>query len=120
MTLIKYDTQAIVELKTIPSGVKSPDSTSEMMIVKPIVKHPELEGLVKAIDPITKWEGWVKYEEPIVITPAAEPTQEETDKLNIEYLLDKLRLKAELVNLGVVTEEETDIKSLRTQIKALL
>ena len=48
---------------TIPSGFKSPDSDSEMMIVEPIKRHPEIRGMVRAIDKKTKWLGWVPYKE---------------------------------------------------------
>lgn len=76
-TLKNYEEQftETVEFKTIKSGVASPETKEgeakrEMEILTPIEHHPQLKGFVKAIDPETKWIGWVKYE-PTVETPEA-------------------------------------------------
>ena len=82
MPLKTYTTeQKRIETPTeyLASGVKSPNSDREMQIILPIQKHPEVKGLVRAVDihpeDVKKnWNGWVPYEEP---KPAPKPIDPE-------------------------------------------
>ena len=74
--LKKYQDQSLhttQEDEYIPSGIQSPNTEAEMMIVLPLQEHPELKGLYKAIDPTDGWTGWVEYQRPVLEAPE-EPT----------------------------------------------
>lgn len=111
--------------KTVPSGVKSPNSEREMLVVLPLVEHPQIKGLFKAIDPGTKsekpWIGWVEYTPETSQKP--EPTKAEKEKkskqMTYEIKLASLIEKKQLVDLGVITEIEAGLDILRGEIKQL-
>lgn len=132
----QQDMKPISIEKYIKSGVKSPNSDREMLIVSPLERHPQIQTLYKAIDPGVKatkkgekdepiWIGWVELPAQIIENEAEvqSPTEEEKNLNNarIEYR-DKMRvLKArkELASLGVdIGESQTDI-NLRKEIKKL-
>ena len=106
---------------TIPSGFKSDDSkvSTELIIAEPLIKHPEINGLYRAFDPKTGWKTWVEYVEPAVEPePVPEPTPlGDDDKYQIK--LELLRRKIELIEKGVVTEQEANIGTLKSEIKTL-
>jgi hypothetical protein len=58
--------QSNLSQASIPSGVESGDSKNELLIVEPFVRHPQIPGLYRAVDPETGWRGWVEYQEPTV------------------------------------------------------
>lgn len=103
---------------TIPSGIKSGDSEAEMMVVEPLIKHPEIAGLYRAVDPDTGWKGWVEYAPP---TPPSsippELTPEQIKRGEYQDKLSELRKKKQLVDLGVI--QDSSIDTLRAEVLAL-
>lgn len=120
MALIDYDKQTEVEKVqgTINSGVKSGDSENELMILEPLQKHPEIEGLYRAMDNETGWMGWTKYSPPVVpVEPAPEPVPTDQEKFN--NALGKFRTLKEMVDAGVLTATEAKLDEKRTALKTL-
>jgi len=117
--LKKYETHTTKTLKlkgTIPSGVKSGDTDKELMVVEPLIEHPEIKGLYRAVDPDTGWKGWVEY------TPeetSTTPTPLENKQRQLSDLMDQIKQKQELVDLGILTATEANLSSLKTQAKTL-
>ena len=100
---------------TIPSGVQSGDTTAELLIKDPLEQHPQIKGMYRAYDPNTKWLGWAKYTPPTpASTPPVTPTPEEIYHTELAELVDKQKL----VDLGVFTELELDLATLRASIKS--
>lgn len=117
--LKKYDsTEKKSKLEgTIPSGWESGDTKNEMMIVEPLIAHPEIAGLYRAIDPETGWRGWVEYTPPL-----PDPTQtpgEISKEREFEILENKIAKAKRLVDLGILTSEEADLATLQAQAKTL-
>jgi hypothetical protein len=104
------------------SGVKSPNSDREMQVILPLISHPELPGLVKAldVDPESgkQWTGWVKYSEPPAVVVPKEP---EVESAMSKYMraLTKLEQDMKLVKLGVFGESELLINDQRAALKEL-
>lgn len=117
--LKKYDsTQKKKTLEgKIPSGWESGDSKAEMLVVEPLIQHPEIPGLYRAVDPTTGWKGWVEYTPPAVQPPAPDPLLE--TKRNFEILTNKISEAKRLVDLGVLTETEAGLANLQAQAKLL-
>lgn len=105
----------------IPSGVESGDSKSELLIIVPLIKHPELKDTYRAIDPDTGWLGWVDYVPSITNTtkPTTQQTQQQKDRTEYEDKLSILKKKKDLLDLGVITDHEANLEQLRKDIKAL-
>ena len=101
---------------TIKSGVKSGNSDVEMMIVEPLIKHPEIEGIYRAVDPDTGWKGWVEYKPPVEEVEVA-PKEEKINQLN--DLRREFRQKKELVDEGNFSATELGLPALRNEIKTL-
>ena len=99
---------------TIPSGFKSGDSDAEMLIVEPLVEHPEIKGLYRAVDSETNWMGWVEY-----TLPPKEPAPAAivTDRDTYEEKLGELSNKKILVDLGVIPD--SDLEILRQEVRVL-
>ena len=119
MALKKYGKDQKTEINaTIKSGVESGDSGKELMIVEPIEKHPEMPVLVRAVDPITKWKGWVKYtpSEPDP-EPDPEPTQKEIEAKEFAGKLHKLDGYMVGVEMGIINENDSRIITLRDELK---
>ena len=131
MPLQKYETNhknITTDLKskgTIASGVKSGDKDkagveNELMVVTPLIQHPELGELYRAVDPVTGWKGWVKYT-PIAVepTPKIPPTPEEIKRKEYTDLLSILSEKVHLVTQGVYDETENGLAATRAEVKTL-
>ncbi len=121
--LKKYETHTTKSLNlsgTIKSGVKSGDSENELMMIEPLIKHPEIEGLYRAIDLKTKWKGWVEYE-PEQKPPISkvEPSVIKDDPVDTYHqMLDEYKRKKQLVDLGIFEESKLGLSALRDKIKA--
>lgn len=102
---------------SIPSGFKSGDSANELMVVEPLIKHPEVDGLYRAVDPQTGWKGWVEYTPPapVVMPPVITPEQEKHNQYSEK--LEQLKMKSGLVSLGVI--QDSDLMLLRQEVKNL-
>jgi len=109
-----------------PSGVKSPKSAREMQVVLPLEKHPELIGLVRAVDihptdPKQNWKGWVPYTTPKSPTPLPTPTPTPTPE---EIALDafhqnvkKLKRFKKAIDLGIKKDNDPDVVQLISTLK---
>lgn len=126
-TLIDYQKQEKhkpADAQTVPSGVKSPNSEREMRVIIPLVQHPEIKGLYKAIDPGTKtekpWTGWVEYTPP-TIEPDEKPKPTALQLKQELYAknLNLLKKRFELIDLGVITKEEANLPTLQAETKSL-
>lgn len=104
-----HTTKGMKLIGTIKSGVKSGDSNAEMMIVEPLIQHPEIKGLYRAVDPDTGWKGWVEYTPPAPTpTPTAPPTPADQAREDYESKLRNLMTMKEELDLGVITQAEYD------------
>lgn len=113
--LIEYDQAHEDPTDTyIASGVKSGDSEAELQIIQPIQKHPEISGLVRAVDPNTGWMGWVPYEEQKE-TPVE--TQSDTEEKVYRDAYAVLVAKLRLVKDGVFTDEEVNLEAARQAVR---
>jgi len=101
----------------LASGWESGDSKAEMMVVEPLMEHPEIPGLYRAVDPITGWKGWVEYTPPVIVPPVIEPTPEEIKEKNYETKLHELRKKVDFVKLGIL--QDSELVDLRDEVKLL-
>lgn len=113
----KHTTKSFVFSGSIPSGVKSGDSSNELMIVEPLKQHPEIHGLYRAIDPITGWMGWVEYEPEKVVKPPIARTQEEIKKQEYVEMFRELQKKKEQLEFELITKTQYD--SFKEQVKTL-
>lgn len=104
---------------TIPSGWESGDSKAEMLIIEPLIQHPEIPGLYRAVDPTTGWKGWVEYTPPVVQPPIEIPNPIVQKIADYRKKLSLLKEKKQLVDLGVLTKEEAGIDILVGEIKVL-
>lgn len=106
----------------IPSGFKSGDSLNELMVVEPLMKHPEIAGLYRAIDPETGWKGWVEYTPPSppVVTPPdpAPPTPEQVKREELGDKMRELKKRKSYVDLGLI--DAKDIAPLQAEVKQIL
>lgn len=100
---------------TISSGVKSGDSENELKVIEPLIQHSEIEGLYRAIDPITGWKGWVEYTPPAP-EPDPEPEPIESAKTIWRRKVKEYENKQYYVNLGLFTEQEMDLANLKADI----
>lgn len=121
--LKKYDKHINKKMEgegTIPSGVQSGDTDNELLVMTPLKEHPEIKGLYRAIDPVTKWRGWVEYEPPKP-EPKPEPKidPKEAKKHEFNLLTTEYRQKKGLVDLGLFTDEELGLGAMKVQIKSL-
>lgn len=117
----QQDSHKPVVQNTVKSGVKSPNSDREMLVILPLERHPQISTLYKAIDPGTKdekpWFGWVEYTPP---TPEKEPDpQPESEKDKFRRLCTQYRERKYLLDLGLFTEEELGMPELAAEIKQL-
>lgn len=103
---------------SVPSGFKSGDSSNELMIVEPLIKHPEISGLYRAVDPETGWKGWVEYSPPTATQPQIpQPTEQEIKRNVFQDKLEELQKKKRYVDLGILKSE--DILTLQQEVKQL-
>lgn len=119
MALKNYDTQNWPKedkAKFVKSGVKSPNSDNEMLVVMPLEAHPQMKGFYKAIDPADNWQGWVEYNP--AATPAPTPTPAETAKS--AWLSKYVRLQKLLsgVKNGIIAANDTRISTLQGELLA--
>jgi len=121
--LKKYDsTQKKSKLEgKIASGWESGDSKAEMLVVEPLIQHPEIAGLYRAVDPTTGWKGWVEYTPPVVVPPTppapTPPTPEELARAEYGQKYAKLVQFQKGINLGIVEVTNPEYVALKDELK---
>jgi hypothetical protein len=119
MALVDYNKQEEQQTEYLPSGVRSPDSDSEMMVIKPFRRNEN--GKYRAVDLETGWRGWVEFTPPAppvkppVVKPP--PTQEELDKRDFMegyVILSKMKIA---VDQGLMSQEDYDIELAKLKAK---
>lgn len=124
-TKAEVKTQETEEMsKYLPSGVESPDSkvSTEMLVVVPFVRNER--GEYRAIDPKTKWRGWVDFTPPTPQPeptpepePAPEPTPEEAAKAEFKKGFTELRRYEVGIDKGIIEPDNAEYLALKAKLK---
>lgn len=100
-----YSETTGVNKKYIKSGFKSGDTDAELSIIEPLVEHPEIPGMYRAIDTTSGWKGWVEYSP--VIEPV-NPGSEETKRKEFAQKFRNLKKTKEYLEMDLISQEDYD------------